>query len=713
MLWTPNLNRLLEFLVSKHLFDFAREQIKIHRFGENKVSFINLALDWDPTFSGSEILVVRQDNTLMLASPEEVASKVAVNAFTEIFKSCFQGFKSARGWLIERNKEHDVFGIAATRYIEKVKRRYGTIRIMGMPHPVSLNKIYTTVNILEKITGQQRKTKEDMEKTFDKDRRSFAPILRTISGVQVVNERKHFTLLGKPGAGKTTFLRHVTLLAADGLLAEPRIPILVELKQLADSELSLLDFIIEQFDICDFPEAAPFIERVLKNGSCIALLDGLDEVPREKENRILREIEQLTIKFDQNQFVISCRIAAYSYYFEKFSDVEIADFDESQTKTFIFNWFADAPNIGKDCWRQLNASIPMLELGKTPLLLTLLCLAFEENFRFPSNRADLYGDAVDALLKKWDTSRRVKRDEVYRSLSTARKETMLGEIAEKAFERNQYFFLERELTKEISAFIVNLPEVQEAQLAEDSTAVLKSIEAQHGIFVERSRGIYSFSHLTFQEFFTAKYVVENAQTGTLERLIGSHIAHFGWREVFLITAGLLPNADDFLLSLDKAVKAMAPKRVRLMLEANQDYVRNVCFEPQHPPMRPAFVRSVLIENLYISRGNAEWMRNVGRLSEKVYCLLEGHRSFQRQKNEYNVNDYDYDFITCRSRLYEPEFVVTTNEDQTALPIDNLDDYLRATVLLLDCFFTGCYVTKETKKKILDDLFVDEGIEVSR
>jgi predicted NACHT family NTPase len=45
----------------------------------------------------------------------------------------------------------------------------------------------------------------------------------------------------------------------------------------------------------------------------------------------------------------------------------------------------------------------------------------------------------------------------------------------------------------------------------DSEAVLKSIEWQHGLLVERSRRIYSFSHLTFQEYFTARHITAETE----------------------------------------------------------------------------------------------------------------------------------------------------------------------------------------------------------
>jgi len=50
----------------------------------------------------------------------------------------------------------------------------------------------------------------------------------------------------------------------------------------------------------------------------------------------------------------------------------------------------------------------------------------------------------------------------------------------------------------------------------NSEAVLKSIEAQHGLLVERAE-IYSFSHLTFQEYFTARNFVANSDPQVLDK----------------------------------------------------------------------------------------------------------------------------------------------------------------------------------------------------
>ena len=72
--------------------------------------------------------------------------------------------------------------------------------------------------------------------------------------------------------------------------------------------------------------------------------------------------------------------------------------------------------------------------------------------------------------------------------------------------------------------------------------MLKALEVQHGLLIEQAQHIYSFSHLTFQEYFIAKWFVECADW---EGLL-SHVAKPHWREVFLLATNILNNASDFM-----------------------------------------------------------------------------------------------------------------------------------------------------------------------
>ena len=109
------------------------------------------------------------------------------------------------------------------------------------------------------------------------------------------------------------------------------------------------------------------------------------------------------------------------------------------------------------------------------------------------------------------------------------------------------------MQEHISKFISNLPNASGSDLEVDGEAVLKAIEAQHGFFVERARGIYSFSHLTFQEYFTAKYYVDNRRDKIMKSFIPNNVADPRWREVCLLIAGLLNQADDFFVAFKRHI----------------------------------------------------------------------------------------------------------------------------------------------------------------
>lgn len=243
---------------------------------------------------------------------------------TDFIQDIFnKAYNNTWNWFKEEIKEHDFFKTAAKKYGKKIYDRYNTIRVFGMNRPVPLKDLFVRVNILEKITARQRISLQDLEQYFDRDRRAFGKEVETKSGIEVVNTFQKFIVLGKPGAGKSTYLKYLALQSVekDSAIKDRKIPIFISLKELADSDQTLFDFILYQFDICDLPDAGPFITQILKNGKCLVLLDGLDEVQEERKNTIIQQIIDFSDKFSDNQVVISCRIAAYNHWFQQFTDL--------------------------------------------------------------------------------------------------------------------------------------------------------------------------------------------------------------------------------------------------------------------------------------------------------------------------------------------------------------------------------------------------------
>jgi predicted NACHT family NTPase len=294
---------------------------------------------------------------------------------------------------------------------------------------------------------------------------------------------------------------------------------------------------------------------VFKEGRALVLLDGLDEVRDQYFDRVRKAIEEFTDEFHRCSIALTCRIAAREYAFEQFAEVEVADFNELQIQTFATRWFGVQGEQKKAAAfvAKLKANRPILDLASSPLLLTLLCLVFQERNDFEGTRAELYREGLDVLLRKWDAKRGIERDRPY-GLSITDLENLLGEIAYRRFLAGEYFFDQADLEKQIEAFFAerSLLGADEELLAE---RVLNSIESHLGLLVQRAVRVYSFSHLTFQEYLTAQRV---AKKTTLLSEIGAHIGDRRWREVWLLLVTMV-DADDIIQELKRQIDMLVER----------------------------------------------------------------------------------------------------------------------------------------------------------
>jgi predicted NACHT family NTPase len=306
-----------------------------------------------------------------------------------------------------------------------IREQCGTMRVLDMDQPIELTGdrgIYTNVNILEKQS--RLRTEREMLEDCDFDNRRVRE--RRIPGLEAVEKHRRLMVLGKPGAGKTTFLKYLGMQCITGGFAADRVPFFVTLKDFAetDDRPSLVDYLSR---LSGLPDVSP----LLLAGRSLILLDGLDEVREEDTARVIREIRDTADRSGASQFVITCRIAAKEYTFERFTQVEVTDFNPQQIVTFAENWFRlrdDLPKA-KTFVARLKENERIQELASNPLLLTLLCLIFGDGSDFPRNRADLYEEGVKILLKKWDVKRNIQRDELYKKLDVQRREDFLSYLA--------------------------------------------------------------------------------------------------------------------------------------------------------------------------------------------------------------------------------------------------------------------------------------------
>lgn len=295
-------------------------------------------------------------------------NKIAANVITDIFTNVYD---KTWDWFKNEAQARDFFGIAARSYCKEVWRIYNSIRVFGMSEDIPLEDLYVRINVLEKIQERYRDSVDYLQENYDFNSRQieFGTKRETKSGIELINDpdNNKFIVLGKPGAGKTTYLKFLAInsIKKKSKIKNPKIPIFVSLKSLSDKNLSIIDFIEQHFKICSLEDPGLFINHILTKGKAIILLDGLDEVSENNKNNIIQQIIDFSNQFYKNTFVVSCRVAAYNWWFQKFVDVEVADFSDEQIEEFIKNWFKSEPSTATLCWNKLKIDAVRFPLDAT------------------------------------------------------------------------------------------------------------------------------------------------------------------------------------------------------------------------------------------------------------------------------------------------------------------------------------------------------------
>lgn len=349
-------------------------------------------------------------------------------------------------------------------------------------------------------------------------------------------------VIGAPGSGKTTLLSYVARRIASTRVHRQRpIPVLLHLRDhaytvTANPRITLPQLIRDTMPPLPIAEPQGWWESRIQRGTCVVLLDGLDEVASADDRReIANWINQQIAVYPENDYVITSRPHGYrAAVIDSAKVLQVRPFTEKQVRDFLCGWYLAverratgttgrevdllAKNSAEDLLNRLALMPALYELTVNPLLLTMIANVHKYRGSLPGSRADLYGEVCQVML--W---RRQEAKKLVVNLPGTSKERLLAHLA---------YLMMREQARDLpkprmlDAIRPGLRRMSTAITAEDFLADVGS----NGLLVERERDLYTFAHLTFQEYLAAKYIQEHGLGAELV----STVDDGWWREVTLL-----------------------------------------------------------------------------------------------------------------------------------------------------------------------------------
>lgn len=480
-----------------------------------------------------------------------------------------------------------------TRYLEFVREQTAWIDIRGLQvgtgkaHRFPIEDLYIPLTTSSEAidregAGDGQRRKESIEGSGE---RRFE--------LQDALTRRRLVIVGEPGAGKTTFLRRVAFALSDEFLRESirslpavppdavaagtdflsrlktvfrrsldavvpagdqrPIPIFIRIAELAEhihkchlqpgrptTEESpgwLIDFLNTRNNDLNWGLREIFFRGKLESGSCVLLLDGLDEAPgRLERESVARLFENATSAYHRCRFVVSTRPLAYAgqTILAGFQTAHIEPLETEAIEKFLQHWCQalfpeSAPAAQRhlgELSEALRARAEIRRMARNPVMLTALAVVHWNERRLPEQRADLYDSILNWLARTRE--KRPGREPAERCLMLLQNLAlaMLDHPAGRQVQVSKRWAGER-LAQQFTG---------DLRLAE---SFVEQEEVDSGIIVSRGSDI-RFWHLTFHEYLAARAIAGMADADQHSLLLsGNKIYKPEWRETALLLAGVL------------------------------------------------------------------------------------------------------------------------------------------------------------------------------
>lgn len=354
-------------------------------------------------------------------------------------------------------------------------------------------------------------------------------------------------LLGQPGGGKSTFANKLCYdLARAELNGQKHVPLFVGLRKYGRSKrserCSIRQFIErsipEDYQMSDIPAHA--IEYLLLNGRAFVVFDGLDELLDTSERETIRDaVELFCRQYPDCPVLVTSREIGYErapLNRKVFSEFHLAPFSVVQVEEYARKWFARNSELANEKREEMisafmEESAAAEDLRTNPLMLSLLCNVYRQKRHIPRNRPDIYQRCAQLLFDQWDRDREIDVPFEYEY-------DLERVLAYLAYWMAQHAELqdgvsEKQLIEKVTQYYAGEDAAQTKEAGKVARKLVEFCRGRAWVFTDvgtdAEQGLYTFTHRTFMEYFTAVHLNRVYLTPRqLGKALRQHIGRREW-----------------------------------------------------------------------------------------------------------------------------------------------------------------------------------------
>lgn len=481
----------------------------------------------------------------------------AFNAFKEKHESRSEP-KLRPGATADRPSNDDV----RQRYVAWLRAECEKIVLLGLDlrdrQNVRLGQVY--VPALTPFQSEPTTGKSTRRQPAERQRQD-EPLLHRFG-------RESLYVPGAPGSGKSTFCRWLALAVATGEVPSRsqglpqefeermpkglsgRFPLLCQLRQWASDRRWLAgngQWVRKQLEdaLAAWIDATSpggltsraFLE-VLEGGTCVLVFDGVDEIPERVDEHYPRRnfLTGLADALPQwtaagNRVLLTSRPYGVEDAERRrlgLAQADLAALPRELQDVFVHRWFSAANVEGSEAKARgliehLEGRPDLEELRPNPMLLTALCVKYDEDLRLPGDLYRLY-DAVtnQVLYKRFNT-------EPERDLARLRLAAVALAMHQGSGHHSRTTLAAEVSFDEVDDALTELAKTDRAseQGSTEASERRETLLSNSGLLLPRPSKRAAFYHLSFQEFLAA--VRLRRVTDDASRILARHMATPEWR----------------------------------------------------------------------------------------------------------------------------------------------------------------------------------------